>query len=282
MRSVVMSIVLPLLPVVGILGCSSDPAPPRPIEYGGDRPTELLVPDAFDASKDYPLLLVLHGYGANGFVQKAYFQTAGLLASNDALVLAPDGTTDAMGNQFWNADPGCCDFNHTNVDDVGYLKQLVDDVMADYPVDPTRVVIVGHSNGGYMAYRLACDHAETFAAIGVLAGVASSTPATCLPSQPVSVLHMHGTGDTSVPFATAAGSVALWTGKDGCAGGVTPGPTLDLESTLPGAETTTATVGGCPAGVAIEQWSITGAGHIPNFIPTYGRLVFDWLTAHGR
>src|SRR4051794_37148555 len=124
---------------------------PRPITFGGDRPVDLKVPATLTPGKDYPLVVVLHGYGVNGFVQSAFFGTTTLPANDQALVLAPEGTVDSTGNQFWNADPACCDFGHTNVDDVAYIGGLIDDVMDAWPVDPKQVYVIGHSNGGYMA-----------------------------------------------------------------------------------------------------------------------------------
>jgi len=264
--------------------CGDDPAPkPLPSTlYGGDRPVELEVPDELNLDQAYPLYLVLHGYGANGFVQQAYFRAKDVATAGEAFVLAPDGNTDSTGKQFWNADPMCCDFDGTNPDDVGYLAGLIDQISADWPIDPARVYLVGHSNGGFMSYRMACEHADKVTAIAVLAGLASSTPASCNPSQPVSVLHMHGTLDDAVPFAGMQTSVQQWAGKDGCGSTLTTGATIDIETTLAGAETTISTVDGCPAGIAIEQWSIDGGSHIPAFANDYGDRVWTWLSSHAR
>src|SRR5262245_8488402 len=95
--------------------------PDRPTMLGGDRPVELKVPANLDESQRYPLVLVLHGYGASGFLQSAYFGASKLPAAGEAFVIAPDGTLDSTNKLFWNADPACCDFEHKNPDDVGYL-----------------------------------------------------------------------------------------------------------------------------------------------------------------
>ena len=102
---------------------------------------------------------------------------------------------------FWNADSACCDFEHKNPDDVAYIGGLIDDISRDWPVDKNQVFVLGHSNGGYMAYRMACERADVIAAIGSLAGNASSMPSACTPSQPVGVVHMHGTIDDIVPYS---------------------------------------------------------------------------------
>lgn len=263
---------------------------PRPTTFGGDRPVDLKAPTTLTEGKQYPLVVVLHGYGASGFIQSAFFNTTMLPAMDAALVIAPDGTIDSTGKQFWNADVACCDFDGKKPDDVGYIGKLIDDVMASWPVDPDQVFVVGHSNGGYMAYRMACERADVIAAIAPLAGLASTDATMCKPSRSVSVLHMHGTADDTVPFGPltdastvgALSSVAQWAQKNGCGTTRTPAGDLDLVGSLPGAETHRSTEVGCPADGAIELWTIEGAGHIPVFGSAFLPALMEWFTEHRR
>ncbi len=250
--------------------------------FGGDRPVELKTPAMLTEGKQYPLLVVLHGYGANGFVQTAFFGTNALLDADEALVIAPDGTEDSAGKLFWNADAACCDFDHTNPDDVAYIGGLIDDISAEWPVDKNQVFVLGHSNGGYMAYRMACERADVIAAIGSLAGDASSMPAACTPSQPVNVVHLHGTADDTVPFSGAAPSVEQWQMKNGCGTTLVPTMDYDFDSTIAGAETHAAATDGCPEGGAVELWTMEGSSHIPIMNDTFAPTIFDWFTAHAR
>ncbi len=269
------------LAVLGLLllAACGDPAE-RPRSFGGARPVTLQVPPQLDDGRDYPLVLVLHGYGANGFLQQAYFGAGALATRGDACVLAPEGTVDFSGTQFWTADPVCCDFNRLEPDDVGYLGGLVDDVLERWPIDPGAVFIMGHSNGGFMAYRLACERADRFAAILALAGNAVSLP--CQPARPVGVLHLHGTADDVVPYAGAAPSVDQWAGLDGCSGARARGADRDLEAGLAGAETRTESTAGCPAGVAVDLWTLEGGGHIPSLGAAFAPTAWQWLTDHRR
>jgi polyhydroxybutyrate depolymerase len=281
-------------------------AAPRPTVFGGDRPATLHVPDNFDPAKKYPLIMILHGYSATGFLQEAYFGLRAEVDAGNALEIAPDGLKDSTGNQYWNADPACCDFDHTNPDDSGYLGKMLTDIIAAYPVDPAQVFVIGHSNGGYMAYRMACDHADVVTTIGVLAGIVSTDPSVCVPSHPVNVLHMHGTADTEVPYAMtstypgAVGSVQRWAGYDGCGSDLTDGATLDLDTGIPGAETQISDVSctspqaidptalpfGSAAGAgqapAIELWTLNGSSHVPPMSAAFEPALYGWLTAHGR
>ncbi len=280
---------LPILMCL-LAACGGGSDGPRPMTFGGDRPVDLKVPATLTPGKQYPLVVVLHGYGANGFTQSAYFGTAMLPAMDAALVIAPDGTIDSTGKQFWNADAACCDFDGKHPDDVAYIGGLIDDVIDTWPVDPKQVYVVGHSNGGFMAYRMACERADVIAAIAPLAGLASSDAAACKPSRPVNVLHMHGTADATVPYGPAAavgtlgaiGSVTQWAQKNGCGTSRTAAGDLDLETNLPGAETHRSTTTGCPAGGAVDLWSIEGAGHIPIFGAAFVPDLMQWFSDHRR
>jgi polyhydroxybutyrate depolymerase len=247
--------------------------------FGGDRPVNLQIP-AFSDGQLYPLVLILHGYGANGFVQQAYFGLEDIVERGDAFALAPDGLVDSGGRQFWNADDACCDFDNKNPDDVAYLGGILDDVMDAWPIDPAQVRVIGHSNGGYMAYRLACDRADVVTSIVALAGNAVSVP--CTPAEPVHVLHVHGTADATVPFAGATPSVDQWTTHNGCSGARSDEGTLDLDSAVDGAETQISTTAGCPAGGAVELWTMNGSGHIPNLISPFDTNVSQWWAEHPR
>ena len=74
-------------------------------------------------------------------------------------------------------------------------------------VDPYRIYVAGHSNGGFMSYRLACTHADRIAAIVSLAGATFDTPADCSPTEPVAVLQIHGTADDTCPIRWSEATV---------------------------------------------------------------------------
>jgi polyhydroxybutyrate depolymerase len=258
--------------LLALAACSSNPT--RPNTFGGpDRPVDLQVPTGFDEGKHYPLIVVLHGYSVNGFIQEAYFGVKAKVDDGTAFVLAPDGTVDSMGHQFWNADPACCDFDHTGVDDSGYLSGLIEDVKAAWPID--RVLLMGHSNGGYMSYRLACDHADLVDGMMVLAGAYPTTP--CQPSRTVPLLHIHGDQDTEVPYSVAMPSVTSWANLDGC-GAFSAGPTYDLDGNVTGAETTSQ-IASCPAGLDVELWTMHGVGHIPSYTAQFMPTIWQWFSS---
>ncbi|HXU70316.1 MAG TPA: PHB depolymerase family esterase [Polyangia bacterium] len=252
------------------------------------RPYDYDQPAGYDAAKPYPLIVLLHGYGANGFVQDALFGWAQLADDRGVFVAHPDGTVDAGGSHFWNATDACCDEQHTGVDDVAYLNAVVDDMEANFNIDKKRVFFAGHSNGGFMSHRMACDAAGRVAAIMALAGDNWQDPSKCNPTEPVAVLQVHGDADTLVPYdgaglmPSAKQSVGSWAVKNGCTGDLTDtGETLDIDYDIAGAETTVANYA-CTVGAA-ELWTIHGGQHVPSLIlPDWGNHVFDWLMQHPK
>jgi polyhydroxybutyrate depolymerase len=209
------------------------------------------------------------------------------------IVVYPDGTKDAGGSSFWNATDACCGFGRATVDDSAYLMAVVDKVTSDYRVDPKRVYFTGHSNGGFMAYRMACEHADRVAAIVSLAGATFADAVACAPTQPVSVAQVHGTNDAVISFSggqiaghaypSAGVTTQTWADYAHCGSPLSvTGRTLDIDPTIDGAETVVRSSTGCPAGVGVELWTIDGGLHSPTLSTAFGTAVVDFLLAHPK
>ncbi|MCC6522389.1 MAG: prolyl oligopeptidase family serine peptidase [Polyangiaceae bacterium] len=280
-------------------GCGSPeddpPAPPAPppTVFGGDRPVELFVPAGHDPATPAPLLVLLHGYGVSGAVQDLYWALRAQALERGFLYAHPDGTVDSEGHRFWNATDACCNFDGASVDDSGYLMGLVDAIAAAYAVDPKRVYFTGHSNGGFMSFRMACDHADRIAAIASLAGATYADPSACAPSEPVHVLALHGTADDDIlydggtsaaPYPGAVATAETWASYDGCSPTAdTSAAPLDLDEGVAGAETAVQRwATGCDPGGSAELWSMTGVTHIPTVGPDFTPSILDFLLAHPK
>lgn len=196
-------------------------------------------------------------------------------------------TTDGSGNQFWDAGLACCNFTGTPVDDLGYLRGLIEEALEEQPIDPDRVYLLGHSNGGFMSYRLGCELADQVAAVAVLAGSDVPGDDECVPTEPISVLHLHGTADMTIdygggelaaPYPGAIEVVARWAARAGCDAEAVERTPLDLETALRGAETTVLAYEGCDDGTAVQLDTIEGGSHVPSLDhERVGSDVLDWL-----
>jgi polyhydroxybutyrate depolymerase len=258
-----------LLAMTALSGCAAaarhaaDPAPgpvlpvgssPHSIEVGGVSRTYLVYrPASLPAAA--PLVVMLHGgFGSASQAEKAYGWDAEA-ARGRFVVAYPDGL-----NHAWNTGGGCCGTpGRTGADDTGFITAMVAAIERQVPVDAGRVYATGISNGGIMAYTLAC-RTSVFAAIGP---DSATELGSCPAPHPLSVIHIHGTADTRIPYQGGEGqgvahidgpSVpslnARWRAIDHCAAPVAMT-----------AGTVTTSTASCPAGRAVELITIAGAGH---------------------
>ncbi|ACU73945.1 polyhydroxybutyrate depolymerase [Catenulispora acidiphila DSM 44928] len=202
-----------------------------------------------------PLVVMLHGGFGTGTQAEQDYGWDQEADRDGFVVVYPDGVDHA-----WNTGGGCCgNPAEQNTDDVGFIKAMIGAIQGEVPIDPSRVYATGISNGGIMAYRLACD-TNLFAAIGP---DSATLLGTCPAPKPLSVLHIHGSADTRIPYNGGEGEgyahingppvpsvVSTWRTIDSC----TP-PTTQTKDKV---TTSTAT---CPDARTVELITITGAGH---------------------
>jgi polyhydroxybutyrate depolymerase len=264
---------------------------PRPLVV--ERPYELIRPEKLDPFKPAPLVVLLHGYMDSGDGINRYFMLDDLVDGRGFLYTHPDGTTDSVGKKFWNATDACCNYQGSKVDDVAYLTAVLDDIVARNNVDPKRIYLVGHSNGGFMVNRLGCELSPRIAAVVSLAGANWFDPSKCKAASPVNVLQIHGDADDNVfidggtrlgiPYPSAQKTVRDWGTRNGCTGTLAlAGKRLDADNELPGEETYVAAVGGCPDGGAAELWTVEGGAHKPDFPDSFPIALYQWLEDHPK
>ena len=160
---------------------------------GGDRPALLVLPSGYDPQTPLPLVLSLHGYTSHYMFQDSYFGLSPLVNSHNFALILPNGTRDEKGKRFWNATDLCCGATDSKPDDVAYLTGLVEEAAGRVNID--RTFAAGLSNGAFMSYRLACESLPGLTAIVAVGGSSFTDPARCASARPISILHVHGTGD---------------------------------------------------------------------------------------
>lgn len=178
------------------------------LKHGGRvRMYRVHVPATYNPAVPSALLFALHGGGGNMDFQ-ADDARYGQIAQSERegyVVVFPNGYSKRANGKFatWNAGKCCGDARDNNIDDVGFIRQIVANVTRQMNIDRSRIYATGMSNGAMMAYRLACEMSDVFAAIAPVAGTDNTRA--CAPKKPVSVLHFHAKNDTHVLFGGGAG-----------------------------------------------------------------------------
>jgi polyhydroxybutyrate depolymerase len=238
--------------------------PMRPGDYhvilasqGNVRSYDLHVPPHYDGKSPLPLVFALHELGGDA---ATFANSTGLNERADAegfFVVYPQGL-----NNSWNAGTCCGSSSQQKVDDAGFIKMLLIRLKSDLVVNDSRVYAIGVSNGGMLAYRLACDFSQDFAAIAPLA--ATSVVEHCNATRPVSVIAFHGTTDEVIPYNETARSksafhvppavdaVSYWALHDG---------TVSTQQQQVASNVTATIYSGGSNGTEVVLYSLNGGGH---------------------
>lgn len=232
------------------------------VHAGQVRHYRVHVPEGYAPTRPTPVVLAFHGYAADEREQEALSRLSDEADARGFIAVYPralEGEEPAG----WNAGICCGTGQHTRVDDVGFVDTLLAELDSRVCVDTQRVYATGFSNGGFFAYRLACERAEQFAAIAPVASVEGYGP--CTPARPVAVMHFHGTRDATIayeggthplvagPFPSARESVERWAWRDGC--------TIRPVTTWQRGDSTCESALSCDEGSAVILCTVNGGGH---------------------
>jgi polyhydroxybutyrate depolymerase len=239
------------------------------VSGGQDRCYYVYAPPGYDAAGPAPVVFSFHGFLSNPESQ-ALITGWHKLADQEGFVVAyPQGKKFP---QRWNAG---ATWGDSDVDDVRFFRDMLEDLSTTAAIDRSRVYINGFSNGGGMTVRLGCDAADLLAAMGTVAGAVVSMD-DCKPSRPVPAMAFHGTADPIVPYEGGQmhGRLLRW------ASGLTNAPTyfvgaedwVAMWAASNGCDPTPATIppmgdahgvryAGCDDEAAVAFFAIDGGGH---------------------
>ncbi len=213
--------------VVCLVGCSSQigQTPHREGELeentlfhqGLEREYLLYTPAA--VRSEAPLVIVMHGYTSTMHAIASYVGMNELADEHGFLVAYPQGTQDSDGNNFFNVG---YDFHaSSNVDDVGFVRAIVEEIDSQYELDREAIFATGMSNGGDMSFLLACKASDLFRAVAPVAGsMMTKMLNNCEPEVALPVLEIHGDKDRVTRLEGDKENEDGW------------GPYLDLETTM--------------------------------------------------
>lgn len=254
-------------------------------EHDGEtREAVVYVPEAYDPGTPAPLMLNFHGYGGTS---EAHLQWADMrpLADQDGFILAyPQGSL-MEGDPHWNAGLDT-EENKSDADDFGFFELLLDELVYAYAIDTERVYAAGYSNGAMFAFALACYHSDQVAAVVSVSGaMLTETEQRCEPTHPTSVLTLHGTDDSVLPYDGGEGILpaedvlSYWTGFNQTA--TEPETSTD---TSDGTTIEYLSYGDGSNGTAVDHYRMVGGGHVW-FDESFGgdginTVIWDFVSAY--
>jgi polyhydroxybutyrate depolymerase len=244
---------------------------------GRERSFLLYVPSSSDSAGAIPLVFMLHGGGGNPDIYEGITGFGEKAREEGFILVYPAGTGRLKRLLAWNAGHCCAYAMEQNVDDVAFFRAMVAELSDEFGLDPNRIYAAGHSNGAMMAYRLAAEASDIFAAVGIVAGTIGGYPSLdneeliLIPEaeNPVSILHIHGMADENVPYyggesngvlsepridVSVAESIGFWLEINQC-------ETEALSQTSADAMVLTEIYDCSATGTSVELISIVDGGH---------------------
>jgi polyhydroxybutyrate depolymerase len=179
-------------------------------------------------------------------------------------VLFPQGY-----QQSWSLPGGTLPAAKAGIDDVAFVRALIDSASQLHGLDPTRVVATGISNGGILTELLGCSLSDRLVGIAPVAGLMRrNTAASCAPARRISVFEIHGVDDPIAAYGGVPGAdgflsftetLDLWSGANGCSKTPTTGHLADTAHDK--TAVTTLSYSGCASGTEVTGYSVEGGGH---------------------
>ncbi len=165
----------------------------------GTEQRSFLLSRPSGATTPLPVVIALHGAGesAEGFM--GYLGLEETAARNRFVAVYPQG----IGRVWNDGRPAAMRLKAmlTPGDDVTFLVTLTQQLVAEGIADPNRIYMMGISNGGFMVERMACEHADLYAAFSVIMATAPANyREQCRPSRPVPIMFIHGTADPVIAW----------------------------------------------------------------------------------
>lgn len=229
------------------------------VSSGLEREYLLYVPESYDRTRPTQLVISMHGGAMWPAAQKETSQWNRVADEHGFIVVYPSGVS-GRGPRAWSAGigPGL-------MLDVRFISELIDTLRASHNIDPTRVYANGLSNGGGMAFVLACRLSDRIAAVGIVASAIFLPWSACTDQRAVPMIAFHGTADRTTPYHGAKSWVAPgvfpdipawtenWAKRNRCA----PNPVESVVAT----DVTRREYTSCADGAAVVLYTVRDGGH---------------------
>lgn len=236
---------------------------------GRERFYKIHVPASVDASKPAPVVMIFHGGGGYPGAVRHQSGMDAVSEREGFLAVYPAGTGRLFDDRLlvWNDGREPKDGSTKGVDDVAFVKALLEDLTRYFMVDSKRIYATGISNGALMCYRLAQQLSERIAAIGPVSGQRAVDEFFPKPKRAVPIIHFHGKADSYAPFEggtpkrsnfksgfkPVVQALETWVAHNGC-------PTKPAQTKRVGNAVKT-TYRPCRNGADVVLWTLEDGGH---------------------
>jgi polyhydroxybutyrate depolymerase len=247
------------------------------VTHQGIERTAILHQPAATVGRPVPLVLALHGLGGTGENFRSYARLDDAAEREGFVVVYPDAVANAWSYGRTINQPMPTAGGET-VDDVGFIRRLIDELVGRRIADPARVFVTGSSRGGLMAYTLACALSDRIAAAApLITSMTEYQREDCRPARPVPIMVVAGTNDRVQSFGggqapngrllSVPETMNFWRSLHGC----TQRDSRALPHRDP-ADPTRVTVvewSACRSNASPRLYRIEGGGHqVPSFRPS--------------
>ena len=263
--------------------------------------TDIVVnlPKAFKKKDKWPLIISLHGFGGSSRIQDFYVRLNKFQNKFGFVFVSPNGLKNSEGKGFWNASNFCCDFENKKVDDVAYIKSIIEEVSKSRAIgriDPSRIFLIGYSNGAFLASKIACSSRVNIAGVVSISGTSdlrdengkliNLNELNCEHDRAIPYLHVHGTSDETIRYdgfdngvtghVGALDQVNRWATQNSCQGSL-----FDIKSEfnstnfLRGNDTDHFVMKECLA--PVEHYRVNDGAHFGVFKKSFTKKILNFL-----
>ena len=160
----------------------------------------IYVPENYNVTTAFPLLLSFHGLTSNMEFNYSYTNFDELAERENFIVVHPNGISNT-----WTVSAN----DDTDID---FIVSLLNQLEEDYNIESNRIYSTGMSMGGFFSFSLACRLSDRIAAVASVTGsMYQPTINNCSPVKPMPILQIHGTEDGIVQYSSVAGLLDFWT-----------------------------------------------------------------------
>ena len=229
-----------------------------------DRSYVLHLPPDSSRLRPTPIVVAFHGFPMTADQMSRITHLSKVADAHGFAVLFPQGYQKS-----WALPGGSTPAAQAGIDDVAFVRTLLDSAVRLYGLDAMRVVATGISNGGILTELLGCSLSGMLIGIVPVAGLMRrDTAANCAPLRPISVFGIHGIDDPIASYAGVPGAggflsfpdtLAFWARVDGCSR--TPASSQLAAAGHDGTTVTAMTYTGCTPGTEVVGYAVKGGGH---------------------